>query len=87
MIEAGVGGGIVEGAGVSGFRIRGRVDQARETTCVGGAGTHGAWLQGGVEGAARQSPATSDGGSTTDREELGVGGGIPCSLALVAGDG
>src|ERR671910_338502 len=27
------------------------------------------------------------GGCTTDREELGVGGGIPCSLALVGRDG
>ena len=87
MIEAGVGGGIVEGAGVSGFGIRGRVDQTRETTCVGGAGAHGARFQGGIEGAACQSPAASGGGCTTDREELGVGGGIPCSLALVGGDG
>jgi hypothetical protein len=29
MIEAGVGGGVVEGARVSGFGIRGRVDQTR----------------------------------------------------------
>ena len=57
MIETGVGGDIVEGAGVSGFGIRGRVDQTRETACVGGAGAHGAWFQGGVEGAACQSPA------------------------------
>jgi hypothetical protein len=87
MIEAGVGGDVVEAAGVSRFGIRGRVDQTRETACVGGAGAHGAWFQGGVESAACQSPAACGGGCTTDREELGVGGGIPCSLALVGRDG
>ena len=87
MIETGVGGDVVEGAGVSGFGIRGRVDQTRETACVGGAGAHGARFQGGVEGAACQPPAACGGGCTTDREELGVGGGIPCSLALVGRDG
>jgi hypothetical protein len=44
-------------------------------------------FQGGVEGAACQPPAACGGGCTTDREELGVGGGIPCSLALVGRDG
>src|SRR5215204_6948543 len=87
MIEAGVGGGVVEGACVSGFGIRGCVDQTRETACMGGAGAHGAWFQGGVEGAVCQSPAARGGGCTTDGEELGVGGGIPCSLTLVCGDG
>jgi hypothetical protein len=87
MIEARVGGGIVEGAGVSGFGIRGRVDQTRETACVGGAGAHGAWFQGGVEGTARQSPASGSGGCPTDGEEFGVGRRIPCRLALVGGDG
>lgn len=87
MIEAGVGGRVVEGTGVSGFGIRGSVDQTRETACVGGAGAHGAWFQGGVEGAACQSPAACDGGCLTDREELRVGGGIPCGLALVGCDG
>src|SRR5215211_5053056 len=87
MIEAGVGWSIVEGACVSGFGIRGRVDQTREAACVGGAGAHGAWFQGGVEGAACQSPAACGGGCAADREEFGVGGGISCSLALVCGDG
>jgi hypothetical protein len=87
MIEAGVGGGIVEGACVSGFRIRGRVDQARETACVDGAGAHGARFQGGVEGTAGKSPAACGDGCATDREEFGVGGGIPCSLTLVCSDG
>jgi hypothetical protein len=87
MIEAGVAGGVVEGAGVSGFGIRGRVDQSRETACVGGAGAHGAWFQRGVEGAACQSPASCGDGCPTDGEKFGVGGGIPCSLALVGGDG
>src|SRR5829696_10558390 len=86
MIEAGVGGGVVQGACVSGFGIRSRVDQTRETACVGGAGAHGAWFQGGVEGAACQSPAARGGGCTTDRQKLGVCGGIPSSLALVGGD-
>src|SRR5215208_8257349 len=87
MIEAGVGGGVVEGACVSGFGIRSRVDQTRETACVGCAGAHGAWFQGDVEGAACKSPAACGGGCPTDGEEFGVGGGVPCSLALVGGDG
>src|ERR671921_1165962 len=87
MIEAGVGGGIVKGAGVSGFGIRGRVDQTRETACVGGAGAHGARFQGGIEGAASKSPPSGSGGSPTDGEEFGVGRRIPCRLALVGGDG
>src|SRR5215210_6136612 len=87
MIEAGVGGGVVEGTCVSGFGIRGRVDQTRETASVGGAGAHGARFQSGVEGVACQSPAASGGGCATDSEEFGVGGRIPCSLTLVCGDG
>jgi hypothetical protein len=87
MIEAGVGGGVVEGAGVSGFGIWGCVDQTRETACVGGAGAHGAWFQCGVEGAACQSPAACGGGCPTDGEEFGMGGGIPCSLTLIGRDG
>jgi hypothetical protein len=87
MIEAGVGGGVVQGACVSGFGIRSGVDQTRETACVGCAGAHGAWFQGGVEGAACKSPAACGGGCPTDGEEFGVGGGVPCSLALVGGDG
>ncbi len=83
MIEAGIGGDVVEGAGVPGFGVWGCVDQTGETACVGGAGAHGAWFQGGVEGAARQAPASRGGGCATDREEFGVGGGISCSLTLV----
>ena len=87
MIEALVGEDVVEGSCVSGFGIRGRVDQASETACVGGAGAHGAWFQCGVEGAAGQSPAACGGGCPADGEELGVGGWIPCSLTLICRDG
>src|SRR5829696_1052772 len=80
--------GMIEaGAGVSGFGIRGRVDQTRETARVGGAGAHGARFQSGVEGVACQSPAAFGGGCAADREEFGVGGRIPRSLTLVCGDG
>src|SRR5918993_2918040 len=87
MIETGVGGDVVEGAGVSGFGIRGRVDQTRETACVGGAGAHGARFQGGVEGAACKSPASGSGGCLTGGEEFGVGRRIPRCLALLCGGG
>src|SRR5215203_4666562 len=80
VVEAGVGGDVVEGPGVSGFGIRGRVDQSRETACVGGARAHGTRLQGGVECASCQSPAAGGGGCATDRQEFGVGGGIPGGL-------
>ena len=68
VVKSGIGEDVVERARVSGFGIRGRVDQARESACVGGAGAHGAWFQGGVEGAARQSPASCGDGCATDRE-------------------
>src|SRR5215218_4317131 len=87
MIEALVGEDVVEGSCVSGFGIWGRVDQTRETACVGGAGAHGAWFQCGVEGAACQSPAACGGGCPTDGEEFGMGGRIPCSLTLIGRDG
>jgi hypothetical protein len=87
VIESGIGVDAVEGASVPGFGVGGRVDQTGETACVGGAGAHGAWLQGGVEGAACQAPAACGSGCVTDREEFGVGGGISGSLALVGGDG
>jgi hypothetical protein len=83
MIEAGVGWGVMEGAGVPGFGIRCRVDKAGETACVGGPGAHGAWFQGGVEGTACKAPASDGCRCATDGEEFGVGGGIPCSLTLV----
>ena len=56
VIEAGVGGGVVEGPGVTGLGIRGRVDEAVHTGGVGGAGAHRARFQGGVEGAAGEPP-------------------------------
>ena len=87
VIEASVGGDIVEGASVSGFGIRGRVDQTRETGCVGCACAHWARLQGGIEGTAGQAPAACSFGCPTDGEELSVRGWVACSLALVGGDG
>ncbi len=87
VIEAGIGGDVVESASVPGFGVWGGVDQTGEAARVCGAGAHGAWLQGGVEGAPRQAPAARGGGCATDREEFGVGGGISGSLALVACDG
>jgi hypothetical protein len=86
VVEAGIGGDVVESAGVSGFGIGGRVDQTRETACVGGAGAHGAWFQGGVEGASGQAPASNSGGCTTDRKKFGVGSGVSGSLTFVGGN-
>src|SRR5215207_93590 len=87
VVEAGVGRSVVEGTCVSGFGIGGRVDQAREAGCVGGAGAHGARLQGGVEGTAGQAPAACSGGCATNGEEFSVCGWVPGSFALVGGDG
>ena len=87
VVEAGIGRGVVEGAGVTGFRVGGREDQAREAGGVGGTGTHGAWFEGGVESAAGQAPATKGGGGATNCQQFGVCRGVPGSLALVGGDG
>jgi hypothetical protein len=87
VVEAGICGDVMKGAGVSRFGVGGRIDQTGETAGVGGAGAHGAWLQGGVEGATAQAPAARSGGGATDREEFGVGGGVSGSLAFIGGDG
>jgi hypothetical protein len=86
VVQAGIGGDVVEGACVACFGVRGCEDQAREPGRVDGACAHGARLQGGIEGAARQAPAARGGGCPADREQLGVGCGVPRSLALVGSD-
>ncbi len=57
MVEAGIGGDVMEGTCVAGFRVGGGIDEARDPGCVGGAGAHGAGFQCGVEGATGQAPA------------------------------
>jgi hypothetical protein len=87
MVEAGVGGGVMEGTGVSCLPIWGGVDQAGEAGGVGCSGAHGAGLQGRVEGAAGEAPGAEVSGGPLDSQEFGVGGGIFPSLAFVSGDG
>jgi hypothetical protein len=87
MVEACVGGGVMEGTGVPGLPIWGGVDEAREAGGVGCSGAHGAGLQGRVEGAADEAPGAEMGGGPPDGQEFGVGGGISLSLAFVGGDG
>ena len=86
VVEAGIGGDVVEGPGVTGLRVGGGVDETVYTGRVGRAGAHGARFQGGVEGTAGEAPPARSFGGLADGEELGVGGGISGGFALVGGD-
>jgi hypothetical protein len=87
VVEATICGDVVEGPGVTGLQVGSSVDEATYAGGVSGTRAHGAWFQGGVEGAAGQTPASQSYGGLTDGEELGVGGGVICGLAFVGGDG
>ena len=87
VVEAFVGGDVVEGTGGAGFGIRRRVDEAAYAGGVEGPGAHGAGLEGGVEGTTAQAPAPQPLGGASEGEELGVGGRVPGRLALVVGRG
>lgn len=87
MVEAFVGGDVVEGAGGACFGVRGGVDEAVYAGGVEGAGAHGAGFEGGVEGAAAEAPAPELFGGAAEGEELGVGGRVLGHLALVVGGG
>lgn len=87
VVEACVGGGVVEGAGVSGFGVSGGEDEAAYSSGVKRAGAHGAGFQGGVEGAVGEPPGAEAFGGAAEGEYLGVGGWIPGSFAFVGGDG
>ncbi len=87
VVESAVCGDVMEGSCVTGLGVGGSVDETTNTCGVGGAGAHGARLQGGVEGAAGEAPAAQVCGCLADSEDLGVGGRVICGLALVGGDG
>lgn len=46
MVEAGIGGEVVEGTGCAGFGVGGGVDEAADAGGVEGARTHGARFEG-----------------------------------------
>ncbi len=85
VVQSGVGGKVVEGAGGACFGVRGGVDEAADAGGVEGAGAHGAGLQGGVEGAAGEAPRLELLGGAAEGEEFGVGGRISGGFALVMG--
>lgn len=87
MVEAGVGGKIIECSGGACFGVGGSVDETAYAGCVEGSGTHRAGLQGGVEGAAGEAPAVESFGGAAEGQEFGVSGRIVCGLAFVVGEG
>ena len=66
VVEAVVCGDVVEGSGVAGLRIGGCIDEAIKARGVGGAGAHGAWFQGRVEGTAGEPPPALSFGCPAD---------------------
>ncbi len=87
MVETGVCGKVVEGAGGACFGVGGGVDKAIYTGGVEGASAHGAGFEGCVEGAAGETPASELVGGAANGEEFGVGGWVSRGLALVVGGG
>ena len=87
MVEAGVCGKVVEGAGGACLGIGGGVDEAVYAGGVEGTGAHGAGFEGDVEGAAGETPASELVGGAAYGEEFGVGGRVFRGLALVVGGG
>lgn len=85
VVQAGVGGEVVEGARGAGFGVRGGVDEAAYAGGVQGAGAHGAGLKGGVESTAGEAPATELFGGAAEGEKLGVSGRVSGGFALVVG--
>ncbi len=87
VVEARVGGEVVEGTGGAGLRVGSSVDQAAYAGGVESAGAHGAGFEGGVEGAAGEAPATEHFGGAAEGEEFGVGAWVFRGFAFVVGRG
>lgn len=87
VVESGVGGQVVEGAGEPGLWVGCGVDEAGDTGGIGGAGAHGAWFEGGIEGTAGKSPASELDGGFSEGQEFGVGGRVLGGFPLIGGDG
>ncbi len=87
VVEAGVGGEVVEGTGGACFGIWGGIDQAAYAGSVEGAGAHEARLEGGIEGTVGEAPAPRASGGATESEEFGMGGRVFRDLALIVGSG
>ena len=85
MVEAGVCGKVVEGAGGACFGVGGGVDEEIYRGGVEGAGADVAGFEGDVEGAGGETPASEVVGGAADGEEFGVGCRVSRSLALVVG--
>ena len=68
VVEAAICRDVVEGSGVAGFGIGGGVDEALQARGVGGAGAHGAWFEGRVEGTAGEPPAAQSRGGPANGE-------------------
>ena len=76
MVELGVIEDAEDAAAGSGFGVRGGIDQARDAGLEDGSGTHGAGLEGCVEGAVFEAIVVQCAASFTESNDLGVGGGV-----------
>jgi serine protease len=85
VVEGGLGEDVEDAAGGAGLRIGGAEDNGGDAGEDDRPGAHRAGLERHVEGRAGKPPAAQCLGSSTNREDLGVGGGIGAQLALVAG--
>jgi hypothetical protein len=83
VVQARIGGEVVEGAGGPGFGVGSSVDEAAYAGGVQSAGAHGAGFEGGVEGASSEAPAAERARGAAQGEELGVGRRVFQGLAFV----
>jgi hypothetical protein len=87
VIQPRIAGEITKGSTKACFGVPGPEDQGFDSTVDQGTRTHGARLQGHVEGATDQSPSPDDVGGLPDREDLGVGQGIAIDLPTIVTSG
>src|ERR1700687_768998 len=60
----------------AGFGVGCGVDEARDAGVEDGSGAHGAWLEGGVEGAVFEAVVGEGATGFAEGYDLGVGGGV-----------
>ena len=78
MVEAGMVQDLEDGAGGASLGIAGAVDQSRDAGVNERSGAHGAWFDGGIDGAAgiAQTMVPQPGGGQAQGDDFSMGGGI-----------
>jgi hypothetical protein len=78
---------IQDGAGGAGLAVPGTIYQSAQTGVYHGSRTHGARLQGTIQGSVIQAPALQISGGLPQSDQLGMSGSILLLFLFVAGLG